>query len=179
MSTQQVVILILVVVAVIAAAVLLRKQPSSATASTDVNAEMLFLADDAVKWAAEKNVTLDYTPESVERVEGLLAELHEKRAAGKLPDDQVNKAAARYGAYVGEVIRRMHNGSWAVDHEVAGPGSFPIRWRDHESFPLGWCRKRIINGEEDNVWYKFRVLLLGDAEDAVSPTPDGGDGGPE
>jgi hypothetical protein len=71
----------------------------------------------------------------------------------------------------------MHNGSWAIDHEVAGPGSFPIRWGDHESFPIGWCGKRIINGEEDNVWFKFRALLLGDAKDAMTFTPDGSERG--
>lgn len=90
-------------------------------------------------------------------------------------------AAVRYEADVGEVIRRMHDGSWAFDHEVvAGPGSFPIRWRDDEAFRLGWCRERIVNGEEDDVWFKFRVLLLGDAgdaKDAMTFTPDGGDGG--
>jgi hypothetical protein len=77
---------------------------------------------------------------------------------------------------VGEVIRRMHNGSWGIDHDVAGPGSFPIRWADHESFPIGWCGKRILNGEEDNVWFKFRMLLLGEAEDALMIAPDGSGG---
>jgi hypothetical protein len=176
MTTQQVIIAILVIGAVIVAVVMLRKRQPSVTVPPDVNAEMPLLAQDAVKWAAEKKVTLDYTPESVERVEGLLAELHEKRAAGHLPDDQVTRAAVRYGAYVGEVLRRMHNGSWAIDHEVVGPGTFPIRWGEHESFPIGWCGKRIINGEEDNVWVKFRVLLLDDAKDAMTFSPDGGEG---
>jgi hypothetical protein len=71
----------------------------------------------------------------------------------------------------------MHNGTWAVDHKVAGPGSFPIRWGEHEAFPIGWCGKRIVNGEEDNVWFKFQLLLLGEGKDAMTSTPDGSDGG--
>jgi hypothetical protein len=26
------------------------------------------------------------------------------------------------------------------------------------SYPMGWCYKRITNGAEDNVWYKYTVL---------------------
>lgn len=174
MTAQQVFLAVVVISAVVVAAVMLRKRQTSAIAQLDVNAEMPILAEDAVKWAAEKNVTLDFTPASVERIEGLLVELHEKRAAGQLPDDQLNKAALRYGAYVGEVIRRMHNGSWAIDHEVGGPGSFPITWGHHVSFPVGWCGKRIINGDEDNIWFKFRVLLLGEGKGGMTITPDGG-----
>ena len=65
MTAQQVIIAIVVVAAVIVAAVLLRKRQPLAPAVPDVIAEMPFLAEDAVKWAAEKNVTLDFTPESV------------------------------------------------------------------------------------------------------------------
>ena len=176
MTAQQVIIALLVIGAAIVAGAMLRKRKPIAVAPPDVNIEMPLLAQDAIKWAAQKNVTLDFTAESVEGVEGLLAELHEKRAAGQLPDEQVTRAAVRYGAYVGEVIRRRHNGSWAIDHEVAGPGSFPVRWGEHQTFPIGWCRKRIHNGDEDNVWFKFRVLVLDDAKGATTFPSGGGEG---
>jgi hypothetical protein len=161
MRTRQTIVVAFVVGTAVAAVVMLRNQKPEAT-DADVNIQMPIFAEDAVQWGAEQNAPLDYTPESVERVEALLAKLHEERAAGRLPDDQLNKASLRYGAYVGEVIRRLHQGTWALDSKVAG--SFPIRWRDHESFPVGWCAKRIVNGEEDNVWLKFRDLLLDDTD---------------
>ena len=33
----------------------------------------------------------------------------------------------------------------------------PIRCKG-DSFPMGWCEKRIVNGDEDNVWVKYTVL---------------------
>ena len=69
------------------------------------------------------------------------------------------------------------DGLLAQLHQVAGLGSLPIRWGEHESFPIGWCGKRIINCDEDNVWSKFRILLLDDGKDAMTFSPDGGDRG--
>lgn len=126
----------------------------------DVDAEMQLHAQDAVESAAELTVVLDYTPDSVERVEELLAVLHEKRASGQLPDEQVSFAALQYGAYIGEVIRRKHGGTWAIDHKLIGPCTFPLSSRGHEMFPVAWCGKRILYGDEDNVWFKFRALVL-------------------
>lgn len=161
MNLRQLFLVFLAAVLVMTVAKMLRRRQASAEREHDPNVAVPIVAEEAVRWAAAKGVTLDYSPESVERVEPLLAELHERHAKGDLPRDDVVKYAVRYGAYIGEVIRRRHNGRWAVDHDVAGPGSFPIRWGDgQESFPVGWCGKRIINGEEDNVWFKFRMIVL-------------------
>jgi hypothetical protein len=94
----------------------------------------------------------------VKTVESILGELHEDHAKGLLSGEQVNVNALRYGAYIGEVLRRTYGGTWATDHPMGGPKSYPIRCKNYESFPVRWCGKRILNGDEDNVWFKFQVF---------------------
>jgi|SRR5580693_5340792 hypothetical protein len=66
-----------------------------------------------------------------------------------------------YGAYIGEVIRRSEPGAkWEPDDSVGGEKSYPIiggPGHGH-SYPMARCYHRIVNGPEDNVWVKFRVL---------------------
>jgi len=47
---------------------------------------------------------------------------------------------------------------------VAGEKSYPLHWLGGDSFPVGWCFKRIMNGPEDNVWDKFQVVSKERAE---------------
>lgn len=156
MSTGRWVTLVVVAVIMVAAyRLFLRKvRPQS----HDPNQFMPQLAQRAVAYAAEHGRRLDYSAESVQDVEALLGELHDLRAKGSLDDRGVNQHALRFGAYVGEVLRRRYNGTWHLDHEVGGPSSFPISWGGGESFPVTWCGKRILNGDEDNVWFKYQVV---------------------
>jgi hypothetical protein len=60
---------------------------------------------------------------------------------------------------IGEVIRRTEtNVRWERDHPVMGEKAYPLHWGKGDSFPMGWCEKRIVNGDEDNVWVKYTVL---------------------
>jgi hypothetical protein len=62
--------------------------------------------------------------------------------------------ATGFGAYVGEVIRRHHAGAeWKRDHPAVGEKTYPIHWEGGDSFPKGSCYKRIVNGDEDDVWH--------------------------
>jgi hypothetical protein len=155
------IILILVAVAVIAIVrdYLRRKRlANSASLASDPNDFMPQMANEAVQYATGHGKTLDFTPDSVKVVESLLGELHESRAKRELSDRDLNIRALQFGAYIGEVIRRKYNGSWGSDHPVAGPKSFPIRFNEHDSFPVGWCGKRMLNGDEDNIWIKFKMV---------------------
>lgn len=137
----------------------------------DPNQFMPDVAAHAVQAATEKGKTLDYSPESVKTVESILGELHDEHAKGTLSDNDVNVMAIQYGAYVGEVLRRKYGGSWAADHSVAGPKSYPIHWQDHDSFPVAWCGKRILNGDKDNVWFKFQVVTSDKVKSLATSEP--------
>jgi hypothetical protein len=154
---------VLVVIAIVAGAVIvLRRRPAAPPPlPEEPNALMAALADEAVSRAgSEFQVTLDFSPESVEAVEELLGNLHVRRAAGGMTDARLHREAMTWGAYIGEVIRRLKGGHWEKDHDVAGPDTYPIDYEGHQSFPVGWCGKRILNGDEDNVWHKFQILVL-------------------
>ncbi|CAN0327416.1 unnamed protein product, partial [Phaeothamnion confervicola] len=153
----------LVIVAVVAGLLLaLRRRPAPPAVPEDPNAFMPLLADEAVLRArTEFGVALDFGPDSVASVEEALDKLHARRAAGAMTDGRLNREAMTWGAYVGEVIRRLKGGRWAKDHHAAGPDSYPIDYDGHQSFPVGWCGRRILNGAEDSVLHKFRFLVLG------------------
>jgi len=155
------VVLAVIIVAVIAGAAFLRTQKkSSQHAVFKTTQEMMtFLAAEAVKDAEKENqIKLDYSPQSIEKVEAVLDNIHEQYTKDK-SSIAVNGLAMAYGAYIGEVIRRSEPGSiWERDHPVGGEKSYPLHWKGGESFPCGWCFKRITNGPEDNVWHKYQML---------------------
>jgi hypothetical protein len=177
MSTPQWIVLVVVLAVVVIGYRAYTRRPQSTaptTIPTDPNEFMPEMADRAVQYATEHGKALDYTPDSVKSVEAMLGELHESRARQQLSDRDLNVQALHFGAYIGEVIRRKHGGSWSTDHPVAGPKTFPIHWNGGESFPIGWCGKRILNGDEDNVWFKFKVVTSDEYQRGAMTQPTGG-----
>lgn len=118
-----------------------------------------WLATEAVRDAQENNhVSLDYTPESIQKVEQILGGLHDKYVKDH-SSISANGLGSEYGAYIGEIIRRSEPGAkWERDDPVGGEKSYPIIWGGGHSYPMAWCYHRIVNGPEDNVWLKYRVL---------------------
>jgi hypothetical protein len=118
-----------------------------------------WLATEAVQDAKDNNhVALDYTPNSIQNVEKILGQLHDQytKNPSSVSADGLDSA---YGAYIGEVIRRSESDArWEQDDPVGGPKSYPLIWGGGNSFPMAWCYHRIVNGPEDDVWFKYRVL---------------------
>lgn len=114
------------------------------------------LASEAVDIADKSyGIKLDYSTESVQQVEVVLGKLHDELQQRK-SEEGVRGLAMAFGAYIGESIRKKYpEAKWDRDHPVAGEKSYPLHWLDGDSFPVGWCFKRITNGPEDNVWDKF------------------------
>ena len=64
-----------------------------------------WLATEAVKDARENDhVSLDYTPESIQKVEQILGNLHDRYVKNHA-SISANGLGSAYGAYIGEVIR--------------------------------------------------------------------------
>jgi hypothetical protein len=150
-----------IAIALIAGVAFLKAQKKSPqqTEFKTTDEMMTFLASEAVKDAEKENqIKLDYSPQSIEKVEAVLSKIHEQYTKDK-SSIAVNGLSMAYGAYIGETIKRSVPGSkWERDHPVAGEKSYPIHWKGGESFPCGWCFKRITNGPEDNVWHKYQML---------------------
>ena len=117
-----------------------------------------WLATEAVKDASQNNhVTLDYSIESIKSVDQILGKLHEQYT--KAPATiSLRGLSAAYGAYIGEAIRKNEpNVHWERDDQL-GEKTYPLVWSAGHSYPMGWCERRIQNGEEDSVWVKYSIF---------------------
>jgi hypothetical protein len=129
--------------------------------SDDTPTMMKKLAEQAVLDGSQHYQTqLDYSPQSIESIEKILDQLGASAKFRRAGENDKRAEALIFGAYVGEVIRREHGGEWAADHPVVGPGTYPIAWRGGDSFPYAWCYKRLTHGEQDNVWFKYKELVM-------------------
>jgi hypothetical protein len=116
--------------------------------------------------AKENGVTLDFSDESIDEVEKLLAECHREYRKAK-SEEGFHGLAVMFGAYIGEVIRRKgFGGTWSRNHPDMGDDSFPFHWRGGDLFLYGWCAKRIFDGDGDNVAFKYKALVLDKLKDA-------------
>ena len=118
-----------------------------------------YACDHAVAEAEQYDgIKLDYSIDSIKKVDTILGRVHDLYV--KNPSSvQVQGIALEYGAYVGEVIRRNEPGTyWTRDSQIAGEKSFPLHWKSTENYPLGWCSRRIVNGNDDLIWIKYTVI---------------------
>lgn len=129
----------------------------------DKNVQMIAeaYALDAVDFA-QKNfqIDLDWSDESVERMEAILEVFHNQLDQAKPPEETIMQFAKMFGSYVGEVFRRNHGATWGLvnlDHD-----SFPGLQSDRNAlnfWPWGRARNRMVNGPEDNIWHYYQILL--------------------
>lgn len=130
---------------------------------------MAAYAQDAVDHAkGSSDITLDYSPESIRRVEEVLERLYAALPRGVLsrmlkkgPSAQdIWNVSKMYGGYVGEVVRRVAGGEWAIDSEIVqGQDTLCLRKGDKRIWPPSKVHKRLTNGPEDNVWFYSQVIL--------------------
>jgi hypothetical protein len=106
------------------------------------------------------DVSLDWSDGSVEHIEAMLAALHEQFEAEKPTGEKVFQFAKMFGSYIGEVFRRNHGATWGLItlHGQTFPGlkasgAAGLFW------PWGRAQNRIRNGEEDNVWHYYQILV--------------------
>jgi hypothetical protein len=126
----------------------------------DIEAMMQEGLTQSLELAKENGVTLDFSDESIQEVEKLLAECHREYKKAK-SQEGFHGLALMFGAYIGEVIRRKgFGGTWARNHPDMGEDSFPFRWRGGDLFLYAWCAKRIFDGDGDNVAFKYKALVL-------------------
>jgi hypothetical protein len=109
-----------------------------------------------------KNVekfVLDYSPKSLEIVDGNLDRFHRDRA----PLEQIATALFAFGCYVGEVFVRHAGGTWLKedDTQMRGLAGFFIVVglpNDKVCNPIGKVFKRVQSGEVESLPYFFHVF---------------------
>jgi hypothetical protein len=125
---------------------------------SDFDYAMQVVAKEAVKRAkAQHKVDLDFSSASIDRVEEMLGRIHEDHLKKALTEKELSLQSIRWGAYIGEMIKRVRTGRWQRDSEKAGRGTIPVVFdSENEAFPCSWAYKRIADGPEDNIVLKFQ-----------------------
>ena len=138
-----------------------QERQSSRPNITNTEQLISYACDEAIADARKYDgILLDYSVDSIRTVDAVLGRLHNSYKQNPA-SIRVDGLALEYGAYVGEVIRRHEPGTyWTKDSEL-GQRSYPLHWGNDEAFPIAWCSKRIINGDEDNIWFKYTALKDG------------------
>ncbi len=118
------------------------------------------LTDLAVKVALFYKVKLDFSLNSVKKVEDVLSKISEEYKKNQ-NEEGIEGIALEFAAYIITVIERnLLLGKWQRDSEL-GKDTFPYDLGNNNYiFPYAWCQKRIFDGDEDNVWQKFKTLVL-------------------
>jgi hypothetical protein len=115
------------------------------------------MADGAVIFVAKVGVVLDYTADSIDRLEQYLSELHDflRTPESTWTEAQKWSAALTFGAYVGEVLRRGYGGEW----QAGTLGSPKLVIGAVEIRPAEKVMKRLKNGVEDHIGLYYRMVL--------------------
>ncbi len=95
----------------------------------DIGQMMRAYAEEAVRTARRHNVSLDYSEQSLEQVERLLAELYDElqnappaslSSSSQPAEQRVDEMSRTWGGYLGEVVRRRFGGEWTIEKYPAG-----------------------------------------------------------
>jgi len=129
----------------------------------DFDTRMQHLAERAVREArARFSSELDYSLASVQVLERILAQLCRTHRASPLDPAALADQADLWGAYLGEVLRRLRTAAWVLGSRTEGPGVATLLFSGGEElYPPAWCHRRIRNDPdqaEDDVWSKLQAL---------------------
>lgn len=89
---------------------------------------MKVVANEAVRRAKQEHqVMLDFSPASVQRLEeDILAKLHEAHLKTPMSEQNLSRLSIRWGAYLGETLKRRRPGRWHRDSQKVGRGTTPV-----------------------------------------------------
>jgi hypothetical protein len=111
-------------------------------------------AEKAVEIAATLDCVLDYSEESLMRVEAIL----ENPALEKSEPD-ISETCKIWGSYLGEVVRRRFGGSWSIE---TYPGkqfaTLALKVNGSRLFPSMKLHRRITQGPDENIWSFYKMV---------------------
>lgn len=124
-----------------------------------VNAMADAYAEKAVRKALEFNAQLDYSENSLMKVEIILGELAAMPAGA--PADEVSEICKIWGSYLGEVVRRRFGGEWSME---TYPGkrfaTLTLSVGANKLFPTMKIHRRLTHGEDDSVWSFYKMVKV-------------------
>jgi hypothetical protein len=136
----------------------------SIAGSMDAGDFIQSLALGAVKHAGFKHKAgLDFSMDSIHRIDWILQDLHKRHAAGRLSGKEARSEANIWGAYVGETVRRLNGGKWESRRGSSGENIFVLMVNEGKTVnPFDWCYDRITQGDSEPVTGKCRDIFQPD-----------------
>lgn len=120
-------------------------------------------AEDAIDFAKQLNVDLDFSEESLSKLDLILQRFHDgipkgiKKLLNKGPsEEQRTQMSKMWGGYLGETIIRQFGGEWIMSS--AFENALAIKIKEIEIYPPAKIYKRILNGQEDSIEHYYKVL---------------------
>ena len=113
-------------------------------------------------------VPLDWTPETLDALDGVCAHLTED---GPLVGERLDLWWQLLGSYLGEVVIRAYGGEW-VAHEMAG-GAYAVSVMGVHGFPFSTVQ-RVLTGEPFKSLASFARSFPAIAEQSQKDRPAGG-----
>lgn len=111
-------------------------------------------AEQAVRTAAGLNCLLDYSEESVMRMETIL----DQASIGHAQPD-VSESCKIWGSYLGEVVRRRFGGDWSID---TYPGkqfaTLTLTVNGSRLFPSMKVHRRLTQGTDESLWSFYQMV---------------------
>jgi len=118
------------------------------------------MIQNALDIAKQFRCKLDFSHKSIKYLERILSKVHNDYInTGNI--DGLHGIALAFAAYIITVIERNTcPGVWRRNHPDFGEDSFPFEWQGSTLFPYGWCLKRIFDGKQDDIWIKYKAIVL-------------------
>ena len=143
-------------------------------------------AEAAVEMARGMQIELDYSEQSLERVEHILAQLHTEArdwriaasanraiasdaqpAAAGPSASQMEDMCKLWGSYFGEVVRLRWGGEWSIEtYPGASFATLTLSVTAGKLFPSMKVYRRLTEGEGDNLWKFYQTVRTRLAKDA-------------
>lgn len=113
-------------------------------------------ANDAVAFAAKRGISLDYTEESLDEIDGILASSDivgptPRRPSSAQEEEELWTLSKMLGAYVGEVTLRVFSGRWIVEDLPNGTARPVLDVCGVKAFPMEKVWKRLTESEFDTL----------------------------
>ena len=127
---------------------------------------MAAYADEAVDYAKQLNLTLDYSENSIRHVEDICALLHDKIPKGFLekltkkspPEEVIVRISKMLGGYIGQVLINRYGGNWAIENIMNQDKTVVLNIEGMKTFPIAKVYKRLKKGPEDNVYHYYIAI---------------------
>lgn len=109
-------------------------------------------AENAVSTTLEEfQITLDYTPESISKVDDVILAWIERYKGQALEDKAVFTICNIYGSYIGEVFRKTVGGNWSYDANDPDAPHVLLEYGGHSYAFAGICYQRLVNDSQVSV----------------------------